>query len=158
MSGENRLLFSGLPNLHKISSLFGFLQSYGCPHGPPHQPLKLFFSRLSPWFVNTNFTRSLPPETTCNAHKQNFKVMAPRPSVSPTTCLRKSRALHRDITDVDVSRIHIFRHTVSRTPPETTNSSVLLFKSSFNPAISKWLNIQPSSSAPLHLLLLHASN
>ena len=39
--------FAVSPNC-KISSLFGFLQSYGCPRAPHHQPLTLCCLRFTP--------------------------------------------------------------------------------------------------------------
>ena len=46
-TGQNACSFAVFPHCN-VGSLSGLLQSYGFPHTPHHQPLKLFILRLSP--------------------------------------------------------------------------------------------------------------
>ena len=59
----------------------------------------------------TPATRSLPPKNNLQCSQTNVKVMVFRPSVSPSTCLRKSVKRY-----VYVSRLHIFQHLVPHCP------------------------------------------
>ena len=89
-----------LPNC-KVGSLFGSLFPYGCPHSPhQQQPITVIVA----------------PNLQCS-HTQ-VKVMAPRPSVPPATCLSKPVLLHMIIFGEGVSRLHIFKHLV----PNVTNT------------------------------------
>ena len=69
----------------EVGSLFSFLQSYGCPHAPPTTHT-VFFVPLSPWLVDNHHMKSSNGNNIQCSHTY-VKVMAPRPSFSPT-CLR----------------------------------------------------------------------
>ena len=64
---------------------------------------------LHDWWTPT--TRSLPLVTTYNAHKVCGSLVAPRPSVSPTTCLSRPCPAHMIFFGEHASLLHIFKHS-----------------------------------------------
>ena len=110
-AGKTTCSFAMSPH-RNVSSLFGFLQSHGCPHAPHHQPTTHAVSLSSSSMVGGD-----PPEGVAQWEQLAMFTDISERDGSSSFCfshLRSGevRALPHDILGVDVSRLHVLQHLV----------------------------------------------